>query len=65
VPLKRLFKTLAALTALATPAPAADTAFPKDMLGVWCHDGTKYVRGDCTRENDSWMLLGWRTPEIE
>src|SRR5262245_22223375 len=33
------------------------------MLGVWCHDGTKYVRGDCTRENDSWMLLSPRSIE--
>jgi hypothetical protein len=60
---KRLLKTVAALTALATPAAAADASFPKDMLGVWCHDGTKYVRGDCTRENDSWMLLSPRSIE--
>jgi hypothetical protein len=58
-----LLKTVAALAALATPAAAADAAFPKDMLGVWCHDGTKYVRGDCTRENDSWMLLSPRSIE--
>lgn len=61
--MKRLLKTVAALTALATPAAAADASFPKDMLGVWCHDGTKYVRGDCTRENDSWMLLSPRSIE--
>src|SRR5215510_11094034 len=63
VPVKRLLNTVAALTALATPAAAADASFPKDMLGVWCHDGTKYVRGDCTRENDSWMLLSPRSIE--
>jgi hypothetical protein len=34
VPVKRLLKTVAALAALATPAAAADAAFPKDMLGV-------------------------------
>jgi len=61
---KRLLKTVAALAALAIPsAAAADAGFPKDMLGVWCHDGTKYVRGDCTRENDSWMLLSPRSIE--
>jgi hypothetical protein len=60
---KRLFKTLAALAALATPAAAADAALPKDMLGVWCDDGTKYVRGDCKRENDSWMKLSPRSIE--
>jgi hypothetical protein len=56
-------KTVVALSALATPAAAADAALPKNMLGVWCHDGTKYVRGDCTRENDSWMLLSPRSIE--
>ena len=61
--MKHLLKTVAALTALATPAAAADAAFPKEMLGVWCRDGTNYVRGDCTRENDSWMLLSPRSIE--
>jgi hypothetical protein len=56
-------RDLSKLAALATPAAAADAAFPKDMLGVWCHDGTKYVRGDCKRENDSWMLLSPRSIE--
>jgi hypothetical protein len=63
---KSFLRTVAALAALATlvaAAAAADAAFPKAMLGVWCHDGTKYVRGDCARENDSWMLLSPRSIE--